>query len=234
MFGRFRIPRPIDIVKDDLSDFSNINEGITINDRDDLALIFFLRALLAHERDLIDELEASEWLEKTIDIEIIIKGDFINNNTAIDSTLTEITPCIEKLRIGIGELFARKLDVSSPFINKIIVKKLILTKDLLDSKFEIKIQYNDIYNDYLMLNNNYSLNFESIFLSILTLDKEVDPLSAITMTLEFKLYYLGFLNLIIDNQLTISTRTKKHPFFIDLTPEKARKRKEAVEKFNID
>jgi hypothetical protein len=230
MIRNFRMPRPIENIKNQLSDFSEVKAVTNFNYREDLASIFYLDTMIAHENELLRELEAAEWLEKNLDFEFVIKGDFIKNKAAIDIVLIELTSSIENLRTYIYELVVKELESNSNIANKILVKNLILKKDLLTSIFEVSFQY--IVSP--AISYNYSRVFEIIFLSLLSIDDEIDVLNIIPMTSRFRTYYFDLLDLIINNQLIMNTRTKCHPFIIELSPENARVRKEAVEKICID
>jgi hypothetical protein len=222
------IPRSAEIIKRQLADLDSVIESA---DRkcNDLSSNIFLDSIDSHKQELLEELKASEWLETHVDIEFILDGFSVKDHAVSASLLSKIIDYIQKLRYATAENTRGNMFRRGRFTKDLFNESELLIRAFTSSSFAIQIKYAKDYLSNNLLCDNVERPGETLFLSLLSGDDDSEDLEFISMTPRLRNYYFDFLNLISNDDIIISTRTKNHPFSVKITSENARKIKQLID-----
>ncbi|MDR2199485.1 MAG: hypothetical protein LBR53_08545 [Deltaproteobacteria bacterium] len=113
---------------------------------------------------------------------------------------------------------------------KLLDTNQFLVQCFIPSSFAIQLSKDvkDVRPSLINLSEN-KVPDENIFLSLLSGDYEIDDLVN-NISPKLRKCYFRLINLLDRSKVTVSTRTKSHPFSITITPEQAAKRKKLIKK----
>jgi hypothetical protein len=116
-----------------------------------------------------------------------------------------------------------------PFPHKLFIEHQLLIKTLIPSPFALHFIHSNKQSYHEFIDEKKEMVQEDIFLSLLSCDADFNGLEINVVLPKFFKPYHQLLSLIIDNNFEIRSRTKKHPFSVNITPEIAKARKKFMD-----
>jgi hypothetical protein len=225
LINQNRTPRSVDIIKQQMSDLNKVKASINYSVEFDAATKSMLKSINAHENHLIEELEAAEWLETQSDFEFSLAGSSVVNHALSANILAKFVEQVQKLRLFTSEIASGTPSSRGRFSNELIKESQLLVKCFVPSSFAIHFTYANEYMHKLLDTSNERPG-EDYFLSLLSGNPDSCDLNIPPMSTRLKTLYTDFLSFLAENDLTLRTRTKVHPFSVTMTPINAKDRKE--------
>jgi hypothetical protein len=213
--------RSIEILRKQLADL----EGVLASDAPnltDLASIISLDDLNAQKKDLLEELKASEWLASQSDMEIALDGSSVVDHSVPACLLSIFMEQIQKLRYVSAEMASGATSFRGQFTNRVFTENELLVKSFTPSSFALQVKYAKESLPQNELNHSSERSGENLFLSLLSGETAVDDVDFTSMNSTIRDYYNEFLDFVIKNEIIINTRTRNHPFPVQMTPDNAR------------
>jgi hypothetical protein len=220
------MPRSVEIIKEQIEDLDDILSSVNYEIEFDSPTKAFINSMKYQRTRLDDELKAAEWLETQSDIELVLDGSSIVEHSLPVNILGKLLDQVQKLFFATAEIADGAINSRGRFQNNIIKNNKLMVKCFIPSSFAIHFTYaNELITSTLFDNTNERPG-EKIFLSLLSGDTDIDELNASLISPRIHNYYNDFLSFLAENDLTIRTRTKNHPYSVVITPEKVKERKE--------
>jgi hypothetical protein len=220
-----QMPRPVYVIKEQLDDLAQILANGDYDPLYDQATLAVFESIQFQENELKEELKAAEWLESQSDVELALEGPSVVNHSVSVNILSKFLDKVQKLRLAAAEFASGAASGRGRFSNSLIQENQLMVECFNPSSFAIHFTYLKTNTDNTLFENNNGRLGEDIFLSLLSGDTNSKEDCVPSMSPRLFSYYQDFLTLLAEENLTISTRTKNHPYSIKMTPENARNKK---------
>ncbi|MDR2302130.1 MAG: hypothetical protein LBF38_08845 [Deltaproteobacteria bacterium] len=236
--GENDFTRPVEVIKEELADLNTIISSINWNVVFSPASQLLVESMKIREKDLKEELKVAEWLETPYEMELTLSGARVVNQAVPITLLSNFLDKLQKLRLAAAQMASDPAHGDGRSPEKLEeLSTLRAVGSFNPSSFAIELTYLRKWHKEPSLfprpNDETERPGESLFLTLLS--GYADPKDIKTMISSPKLYnhYQDFLNFLIENDLTIESRTKEHPFAIKMTSLDALKRKNFIDE-NIE
>jgi hypothetical protein len=225
MFVPNHIPRSVELIENQLRQLSKVKNSINYDVEFDFATQLLVDSIGTHENDLIEELKAAKWLESQYDMELSLERLLIDKNALPMTILSKFFDIIQNLCLASAENATGTKHEVGRFSNDLVTENQLMVKCTTVSSFAIQIFYACPSSPNLFRTERLG---ESLFLYLLSGDNVFDGFSLDSISGRLLNRYQSLLDFLLQNSLTISTRTRKHPFSVKLTPDNARNLKHLI------
>jgi hypothetical protein len=225
---QIQMPRSVGIIKEQLADLSKVINSYDHNLSKDFVSKLFLDSIEAHEAELKEELEAAQWLEKPYDMELTLAGPSVVKHSIPVNILSKLLDQVQKLRLATAQIAEGTYRDSGRFSNKLLEQNKLMVECFNPSSFTIQLTYAHENQISLFPNSDTVRPGEDLFLTLLSSETDFEDFKTVTMSPKFRSYYQDFLSFLSKNNVMISTRTKNHPYSVQMSPDNARDRKKLL------
>jgi hypothetical protein len=224
-----QIPRDVETIKKQLDDLAKVKATSDCNLRVDFASSLFLDSMDAHEKELKEELKAAEWLQTKLDLELSLIGSSVKEHTLQANVLGKLLEQVQNIWLAIAEMTTGSKSSLGRFPKDLIKKNILRVKCFVPSSFAIHFLFDKEYAENSLFDTaNDKTDEENLFVSLFSQDVEDNELDSFSLSTRLNSYYTDLLTLLAEQNITISTRTKQHPFAVNMTPQAARERKDYI------
>ncbi|MDR1013220.1 MAG: hypothetical protein LBL38_03025 [Lactobacillales bacterium] len=220
-----QMPRPIELIKEHLEDLAALEAIGNFDIPNDPATCAAYKSLKFQEEEVKEELKAAEWLESQSDVEFALEGPSVVNHSISANILSKFLDKVQKLRLAAAESAGGAASGRGRFSKSLIQDNQLMVKCFNPSSFAVHFIYFKSNTANISFEHNNDRLGEDIFLSLLSGDTNSEEDCVPSMSPRLYSHYQDFLTLLTENNVTISTRTKNHPYPIKMTPENARDKK---------